>query len=54
VQSSASTITAGESASLHFTTSPSTPPGTYLITISGTGSSTTHQAEYTLEIVAHA
>ena len=39
-----STVTAGASATLTLATSSSTPPGTYPITVTGTGTSNTHSA----------
>ena len=46
-----SSVTAGGSATLNIQTTAATPPGTYVITITGTGSSATHSTTYTLTVV---
>ncbi len=46
-----SSVTAGGSATLNIQTTASTSPGTYVITITGTGSSATHSTTYTLTVV---
>jgi subtilisin family serine protease len=51
VTGSAISIMAGGSLTLHFATSPTTPPGNYLMTIEGTGSTTIQRTEFTLTVV---
>ena len=47
-----SNITAGQSATLTLSTSGSTPPGSYPITVTGAGSSASHTATVTLTVTA--
>ncbi|MEZ0064512.1 hypothetical protein ABIA32_000500 [Streptacidiphilus sp. MAP12-20] len=43
-------VTAGASSTMTLSTSSSTPPGSYAITVTGTGTSATHTAGYTLTV----
>ncbi|HTJ69534.1 MAG TPA: glycosyl hydrolase family 18 protein [Actinospica sp.] len=47
---SPTSVTAGNSSTVKFTTTTSTPSGTYPITITGTGASATQSATYTLTV----
>src|SRR5207237_2467170 len=43
-------INSGDSSAMHITTSTTTPPGTYPITVTGTGTDATHSTVYTLTV----
>jgi len=47
---SPASVTSGNSSTLTISTAASTPPGSYPITITGTGPSATHTASYTLTV----
>lgn len=47
-----SAVTSGGSSTLTLSTAGTTPPGTYLVTITGTGASATHTTTYSLTVTA--